>query len=94
MADFVPPDPHVRRLPAQEERVETGAVQFGSDWPGVFIRGDDMFGFTVCLNDFVGYFENAPEQERRKVWQALAAVSELSDLMDQARVGRDRTPQG
>ena len=22
------------------ERVETGPVQFGGDWPGVFIRGD------------------------------------------------------
>ena len=25
----------------QENRVETGAVQFGDDWTGLFIRGDD-----------------------------------------------------
>lgn len=24
-------------------RVETGAVRFGDDWPGLFIRGDDAF---------------------------------------------------
>jgi len=31
----------IRKLPAQAERVETGPVQFGDDWPGVFIRGDN-----------------------------------------------------
>lgn len=30
----------VRKLPAVEKRVESGTVQFGEDWPGVFIRGD------------------------------------------------------
>lgn len=32
-----------------EERVETGPVQFGDDWPGVFIRGDNAnyYGFTL-----------------------------------------------
>lgn len=26
-------------------RAETGAMQFGDDWPGVFIRGDDAHFF-------------------------------------------------
>lgn len=31
-----------------EPRAETGAMQFGDDWPGVFIRGDNaMFYATV-----------------------------------------------
>ena len=30
----------IRKLPATEPRVETGATQFGDDWPGIFIRGD------------------------------------------------------
>lgn len=30
----------VRVLPAVELRVESGLVQFGEDWPGLFIRGD------------------------------------------------------
>ena len=30
-----------RKLPPQSERVETGIIQFGEDWPGVFIRGDN-----------------------------------------------------
>ena len=35
----------IRELPSQTKRVETGAVQFGDDWPGVFQRGDD-----ACYN--------------------------------------------
>ena len=29
------------QVPLELPRVETGAVQFGNDWPGLFIRGDD-----------------------------------------------------
>jgi hypothetical protein len=40
----------VRQLPDSGERVETGAVQFGDDWPGVFIRGDHALYYALCLN--------------------------------------------
>lgn len=30
-------------------RVETGPVQFGDDWPGVFFRGDNAFEFALLL---------------------------------------------
>lgn len=30
-------------------RVETGPVQFGDDWPGVFIRGDNAMSYAGCL---------------------------------------------
>ena len=39
----------VRVLPGVPERVETGAVQFGDDWPGVFIRGDNAGYYALCL---------------------------------------------
>jgi hypothetical protein len=38
-----------RVLPEQDIRVETGVTQFGDDWPGVFIRGDDAFAFALYL---------------------------------------------
>ena len=44
----------IRALPAPDAsggRVETGPVQFGDDWPGVFIRGDNAFGFAMALRD-------------------------------------------
>lgn len=37
----------IRRLPAQQERVETGPVQFGDDWPGAFIRGDNAGWYAM-----------------------------------------------
>lgn len=46
----------IRKLPAVEGgRVETGPVQFGDDWPGIFIRGDNAFGYAMEL-------QNAMEQ--------------------------------
>ena len=33
----------------RDNRPETGAMQFGSDWPGAFIRGDDAFAFAEAI---------------------------------------------
>jgi hypothetical protein len=32
-----------------DERVETGPIQIGDDWPGVFIRGDNAIYYRMCL---------------------------------------------
>jgi hypothetical protein len=39
----------VRILPHMTARVETGPTQFGNDWPGVFIRGDNAFNYHIHL---------------------------------------------
>lgn len=39
----------IRELPAQEPRVESGTIQFGTDWPGVFIRGDSAAWAAMLL---------------------------------------------
>ena len=36
-----------------QKRPETGVLQFGDDWPGVFIRGDDAFFFMAGLNSLL-----------------------------------------
>ena len=41
----------IRVLPEQANRVETGPVQFGSDWPGLFIRGDDAAYLWAVLSE-------------------------------------------
>ncbi len=33
-----------------QTRVETGVVQFGNDWPGVFVRGDNALGYALALD--------------------------------------------
>lgn len=40
----------VRVLPEQSPRVETGPVRFGDDWTGVFIRGDNAFGYIMAID--------------------------------------------
>lgn len=42
-----------RLMPAQAGRVETGPVQFGDDWPGVFIRGDAAAAHAAMLQDVI-----------------------------------------
>lgn len=31
------------------ERVESGGVKFGDDWPGLFLRGDDAIHLSIIL---------------------------------------------
>ena len=47
-------------------RVETGAVKFGNDWTGLFIRGDHALGYSNIL---------------RMIQQKLIPLSELSSLI-------------
>jgi hypothetical protein len=51
MADTTGTGITVTLLPAPTAipRVETGVVQFGTDWPGVFIRGDSAFNYASNL---------------------------------------------
>lgn len=39
----------VTYFPEQSIRVETGVIQFGSDWPGVFIRGDHCMHYAQVI---------------------------------------------
>ena len=39
----------VCKLPSVEQRVETGPIAFGNDWPGVFIRGDNAMWYALQL---------------------------------------------
>lgn len=47
----------IQHLPPQEPRVETGVVQFGEDWPGVFIRGDNAFAYRMAIAQLITQVE-------------------------------------
>jgi hypothetical protein len=64
----------IRKLPAAEERVETGAVQFGDDWAGTFIRGDVSHFYATCLE--------AVLSGTNDVFQRMAMAGLLEDLKD------------
>lgn len=44
----------IQKLPiAADERVETGVVQFGDDWPGIFLRGDAALPYSMYLRQLM-----------------------------------------
>jgi len=50
----------IRVLPAVDARVETGAIQFGDDWPGTFIRGKHAFVYATHLETALVALEAGP----------------------------------
>jgi hypothetical protein len=36
-----------------DKRVETGPTQFGDDWPGLFIRGDNAAFYAIHLQNLL-----------------------------------------
>ena len=58
--------------PDSMKRVETGAVQFGDDWPGVFIRGDNAAYYSITIDGLLSG-EIDPI--------ALGALSGLNELL-------------
>jgi hypothetical protein len=55
-------------------RVESGAIQFGEDWKGLFLRGDEAAFFAVHLNTAITLLENNPD--------AAFTVLELKAIRD------------
>lgn len=62
------------KVPGVAERVETGPLQFGDDWPGVFIRGDNALAFSVGL---AGLERHMPEH----MWVERALLKGLLDTL-------------
>jgi hypothetical protein len=58
-------------------RAETGVVQFGSDWPGIFIRGDNAMGYTNCLREIAKMLR---EQDNKRCHQSASYLERLATL--------------
>ena len=67
----------IRKLPGVEDRVETGPVQFGDDWPWIFIRGDNCFAYRMALAGLRDETNNPFD---------VALVQSLIDLFDGCNV--------
>jgi hypothetical protein len=75
----------IRQLPQQDERVETGPVQFGDDWPGVFIRGDNAGYYAMHLKTLIEGGHDAATEEFIKM-----LLRGLQELLASAIVGPAR----
>ena len=66
-----------------EGRPETGAMSFGEDWPGVFIRGDNAFAFAI----YVKAASNRLKESDSVSDQLMAGyLCGLAELLESCRV--------
>lgn len=72
----------VQRLPTPPDRprVETGAVQFGNDWPGLFVRGDNAFSLAWRIRRLADLLAGHPDSN---VAVALRELTDYADLIEQ-----------
>ena len=66
--------------PADLPRVETGAVQFGNDWPGLFLRGDNALDLMLWIRSLCDLLEEHPDE---MVADRLDCLKRYADLIDQ-----------
>jgi len=59
--------------------METGAVRFGDDWPGIFIRGDSALGNASILRTLVERVDYKP---------AKIFLTELAELFESCQIPR------
>jgi len=64
-----------------EKRPETGPMQFGDDWPGVFIRGDNAIMFELYLQTAIRYLKEADADAF-----TLHSLINLAELLKNCRV--------
>lgn len=64
-------------------RAQTGAMKFGNDWPGLFIRGDDCMGLKTVISAYL----NDPGNPMFK-----AQVYEMIELLNEPLISND-SPQ-
>ena len=69
----------MRKIPLQEsERIETGPLQIGDDWPGYFIRGDNALALYLIIQDVLSSEDNAIARAQLESFaKDLQGVSEL-----------------
>lgn len=58
----------IRHLPSVVDRVETGSVQFGDDWPGFFLRGDNAADLAIVLQQIVSDPTNPIARVQALAW--------------------------
>lgn len=81
------------KVPGTGSRMSTGAIQFGEDWPGVFIRGDEAIGYGTMI-DFLLSAAEQDEQFAKKYSAELIFLPRLAKLMFSCVDDRYRTGWG
>lgn len=77
----------MRELPGVEKRVESGAIRFGSDWPGLFLRGDNAFAIAAHISRLLQFCQQLDpaliDKWNEDTKQCIQYdIRELTDIMD------------
>lgn len=67
----------VRTFARVTNRVETGAIQFGDDWAGLFLRGDDAKFLSMSIESLIGQVPDTLPNKIAKMH--LVHVKEMID---------------
>lgn len=70
-------------------RPETGTIQFGNDWPGVFIRGDNAMMYAQTLNITLHLLDLNSDNEGIDIF-ARAQLEGLLELLRSCREPCDK----
>ena len=77
----------IQTLEALECRPETGPMQFGDDWPGVFIRGDNALFFAMAVRRVAETIDKSGS-----LWMDRAVLEGLADTLSSCSVGNTGWP--
>ena len=72
----------------EQQRAETGVMQFDNDWPGVFIRGDNAAMYAMALRSVL---EELPEVTKDAY--AHMMVKGLLGMLEGSNVRNNPDPQ-
>jgi hypothetical protein len=72
-------------LPGGSAHVQTGAMQFQDDWPGLFVRGDDAI---FMMNSIRFLAERLADHPDMVIGSAIDRLQQLADIIDQDVVVR------
>jgi hypothetical protein len=70
------------RIEYQGGRVETGAVQFGQDVPGLFIRGGDCIGISTAIKRLLETIGADSLQRDPVLMESLVILNELREAIE------------
>lgn len=78
-----PPEPVVRKFPFEiDPRVQTGAIQFKDDWPGLFVRGDSALHLAISLDQAVKDMDDLVKLAGANKIERFVAREYLVELME------------
>lgn len=88
------PDPHapaIRKLPDAEPRIEQGPVQFGEQWPGLYLSGKSCFIYSGILERACRVLDALPLAEGMvDIWAIPALCGLVKDLRSPILILRRR----